>query len=130
MKQSMYAYGYTNQNSKILFEKLLEELHKCCNFAAARGFLVKNCYCDCTPSRPELHRMLQDAQREHIDAVIIAKNGSLAADLKEAVSYLEAFQKLGIRILTLSWDGEDLLGVDNAGNIAALKACAAHSEKD
>jgi DNA invertase Pin-like site-specific DNA recombinase len=76
-------------------------------FATARGFLIAGEYIDIGVSgakdrRPELDRLMTDARRRKIDAVLVARFDRFARSTKHLVLALEEFSSLGIDFISLN----------------------------
>src|SRR5881296_1553313 len=76
-------------------------------YASHRGFEIIDEYVDVGISgakdrRPELDRLMRDARRRKIDAVLVARFDRFARSTKELVLALEEFQALGIDFVSLN----------------------------
>ena len=76
-------------------------------FAGHRGFEIVNEYVDVGISgakerRPELDRLMKDARKRKIDAVLVARFDRFARSTRHLVLALEEFQALGIDFISLS----------------------------
>src|SRR5213594_4283273 len=76
-------------------------------YASHRGFEIIDEYVDVGISgakdrRPELDRLMRDARRRKIDAVLVARFDRFARSTKHLVLALEEFQSLGIDFVSLN----------------------------
>ena len=76
-------------------------------YAQARKLTVFNEYVDTgisgsTDSRPELDRLMVDARRRRIDAVLVWKFDRWARSTRHLILTLEEFQSLGVDFISLS----------------------------
>lgn len=96
-------------------ENQLAELRK---FVAARGWesveYTDHGIAGSRESRPALDRMLKDARRRRIDAVVCWKLDRLGRNLKHLVSTLEELQSLGVAFVSI---GEGIDATTPAGRL-------------
>ncbi len=75
-------------------------------YAQARGFEISSEYVDiCSgrkDSRPELARLMADAQKRRLDAVAVWKFDRFARSTRHLVTALEQFNALGVDFISLS----------------------------
>jgi hypothetical protein len=76
-------------------------------YANARGFMIAGEYVDMGISgakdrRPELDRLMADARRRKLDAILVARFDRFARSTKHLVLALEEFQSLGIDFISLN----------------------------
>ena len=76
-------------------------------YAGHRGFEVVDEYVDegisgSKDRRPELDRMMSDARKRKIDAVLVARFDRFARSTRHLVLALEEFQSLGVHFISLS----------------------------
>jgi DNA invertase Pin-like site-specific DNA recombinase len=84
-------------------ELQLRELRE---FAHARGFQITREYVDrgvsgSKESRPELNRLMTDAQQRKFDAVMVWKLDRFARSLKHLINALAQFEALGVAFVSL-----------------------------
>jgi DNA invertase Pin-like site-specific DNA recombinase len=77
------------------------------DYSHHRGFQIAGEYVDVGISgakdrRPELDRLMSDARRRNIDAVLVARFDRFARSTKHLVLALEEFQSLGIDFISLN----------------------------
>jgi len=106
MKIAIYARVSTAEQDASL---QLQELRK---HAADKGFYVVGEYVDLgvsgsKESRPQLNRLMVDAQAKLFDAVLVWKLDRFGRSLKHLVNALDAFDKLGVAFISLT-DNLDL----------------------
>lgn len=75
------------------------------HYARRRGWLVQKIYADrgfsgAKESRPALDELLADCRRRRLDVVLVWKFDRFARSLKQLVSALEEFRKLGVDFLS------------------------------
>lgn len=92
----------TNHGQDVTFQT--RELEQ---FAHARGWQLVGSYVDAgvsgtKDSRPELNRLMRDAQRRRFDVVVVWKFDRFARSVSHLLRALEAFQALGIQFVSLS----------------------------
>lgn len=102
MKAALYARVSTNevQNPEVQLSELRE-------YAQRRGFTIYAEYVDVGISgakekRPELNRLMADAHRRRVDAVIVWKFDRFARSVSHLLRALETFNSLGIAFISLS----------------------------
>ena len=75
-------------------------------YATARGFEIVSEYVDVISgskdSRPELARLMADAQKRRLDAVVVWKFDRFARSTRHLVTALEQFNALGVDFISLS----------------------------
>ena len=76
-------------------------------YATARGFEISSEYVDIgitgrKDSRPELDRLMADAQKRRLDAVAVWKFDRFARSTRHLVTALEHFDALGVDFISLS----------------------------
>ena len=102
MKTALYARVSTNNGQNP--EMQLRELREYCQ---RRGWEVSREYVDVGVSgtkekRPELDKLLADAHKRHLDAVVVWKFDRFARSVSHLLRALETFRSLGIEFVSLS----------------------------
>lgn len=103
MRAALYARVSTknkDQNPETQLIQLRE-------YARIRGYDVVSEYVDigisgAKSSRPELNRLMQDARRRKIDAVVVWKFDRFGRSLQHLVTSLEEFRSLDIKFVSLT----------------------------
>ncbi len=103
MRVGLYARVSTNGNGQSP-EMQLRELREYC---VRRGWSAAGEYVDVGISgakdcRPELNRLLADAHRRRLDAVVVWKFDRFARSVSHLLRALETFKALGIEFVSLS----------------------------
>jgi DNA invertase Pin-like site-specific DNA recombinase len=129
MKVALYARVSTNDKGQDP-EMQLRELREHCQ---RRGWEVVNEYIDIgisgsKDSRPELNKLMADAKRRKLDAVLVWKLDRFGRSLKHLVNSLAEFESLGVAFISLK---ESLDLTTPAGRLMFGIVCAmAEFERD
>src|SRR5712691_9309996 len=102
MEAAIYARVSTNNGQDP--EMQLRELREYCQ---RRGWKLAGEYVDAgisgaKDSRPELNRLMADAHRRNLDAVVVWKFDRFARSVSHLLRALETFRSLGIEFVSLS----------------------------
>lgn len=103
MKAAIYARVSTAHNG----QDPTMQTRELCEYCERRGWTVVGEYVDVGISgtkekRPELDRLMSDAHRRRLDAVIVWKFDRFARSVSHLLRALETFQALGIHFVSLS----------------------------
>jgi DNA invertase Pin-like site-specific DNA recombinase len=103
MRTALYARVSTSGHGQTVEPQLLELREYC----ARRGWQIVGEYLDegisgAKDSRPQLDRMMKDAIRRKLDAVIVWKFDRFARSVSHLLRALETFNALGIAFVSLS----------------------------